>query len=94
MTAEELTEKVKDAMGILTDDADTNNQLRIKALAVMRYINNGGGAVTLDNASEYEIQCIALGVNDLLNQNGTEFSEGFKAMASQLQLRSDDSDKA
>ena len=50
MTAEELTEKVKDAMGILTDDADTNNQLRIKALAVMRYIKNGGGAVTMDNA--------------------------------------------
>lgn len=87
MTEREFLEEIKSAAGIITDDPDINNQLRIKSLAVMHYINNGGGNITLENATEYEIQCIALGVNDLLNQNGCEYSEGFKAMASQIQLR-------
>lgn len=87
MTEREFLEEVKIAAGIITDDPDVNNQLRIKSLAVMHYINHGGGNITLENATEYEIQCIALGVNDLLNQNGCEYSEGFKAMASQIQLR-------
>ena len=59
----------------------------------MNYINNGGGNITPENATEYEIQAIALGVNDLLNQNGGGFSEGFKAMAAQIQLRGGENDK-
>ena len=93
MTEEDFLREVRSAAGIITEDNDVINQLRIKALAVMRYINNGGGNITPENATEYEIQAIALGVNDLLNQNGSEFSEGFKAMAAQIQLRGGENDK-
>lgn len=93
MTENEFFEKVRIAAGIITDDSDVTNQLKIKTIAVMHYINNGGGNITPENATEYEIQAIALGVNDLLNQNGSEFSEGFKAMAAQIQLRGGENDK-
>ena len=93
MTAERIVEGVKESLGIISDDTDINNQIRGKAIAVMNYINNGGGNITSENATEYEIQAIALGVNDLLNQNGSEFSEGLKAMAAQIQLRGGENDK-
>ena len=93
MTAERIVEGVKESLGIISDDTDINNQIRGKAIDVMNYINNGGGNITPENATEYEIQAIALGVNDLLNQNGSEFSEGFKAMAAQIQLRGGENDK-
>ena len=93
MTEEDFLREVRSAAGIITEDNDIINQLRIKTLAVMHYINNGGGNITPENATEYEIQAIALGVNDLLNQNGSEFSEGFKAMAAQIQLRGGENDK-
>ena len=93
MTAERIVEGVKESLGIISDDTDINNQIRGKAIAVMNYINNGGGNITPENATEYEILAIALGVNDLLNQNGSEFSEGFKAMAAQIQLRGGENDK-
>lgn len=87
MTEEDFLREVRSAAGIITEDNDVINQLRIKTLAVMRYINNGGGNITPENATEYEIQTIANGVNDLLNQNGGGFSPGFEAMAAQIQLR-------
>ena len=93
MTENEFFEKVRIAAGIITDDSDVTNQLKIKTIAVMHYINHGGGNISTENAAEYEIQAIALGVNDLLNQNGSEFSEGFKAMAAQIQLRGGENDK-
>ena len=93
MTAERIVEGVKESLGIISDDTDINNQIRGKAIAVMHYINHGGGNISPENAAEYEIQAIALGVNDLLNQNGSEFSEGFKAMAAQIQLRGGENDK-
>ena len=86
MTEERFLELVRAAAGIITDDDDVITQLRIKTLAVMHYINRGGGNISPETATEYEIQAIALGVNDLLNQNGCEYSEGFKAMAAQIQL--------
>ena len=93
MTENEFFEKVRIAAGIITDDSDVTNQLKIKTIAVMHYINHGGGNISPENATEYEIQSIALGVNDLLNQNGSEFSKGFKAMAEQIQLRGGENDK-
>ena len=86
MTEERFLELVRAAAGIITDDDDVITQLRIKTLAVMHYINRGGGNISPETATEYEIQSIALGVNDLLNQNGCEYSEGFKAMAAKIQL--------
>ena len=95
MTEERFLELVRAAAGIITDDDDVITQLRIKTLAVMHYINRGGGNISPETATEYEIQAIALGVNDLLNQNGCEYSEGFKAMAEQIQLGGDSNgDKA
>ena len=93
MTAERIVEGVKKFLGIISDDTDVNNQIRGKAIAVMNYINNGGGNITLENATEYEIATIAIGVNDLLNQNGGGFSDGFEAMAQQIQLRGGENDK-
>ena len=93
MTAERIVEGVKKILGIISDDTDVNNQIRGKAIAVMNYINNGGGNITLENATEYEIATIAIGVNDLLNQNGGGFSDGFEAMAQQIQLRGEENDK-
>ena len=43
MTAERIVEGVKESLGIISDDTDINNQIRGKAIAVMHYINNGGG---------------------------------------------------
>ena len=93
MTAERIVEGVKESLGIISDDTDVNNQIRGKAIAVMNYINNGGGNITPENATEYEIEAIARGVNDLLNQNGSGFSKGFEAMAAQIQLRGGENDK-
>ena len=93
MTAERIVEGVKKSLGIISDDTDINNQIRGKAIAVMNYINNGGGNITPENATEYEIEAIARGVNDLLNQNGGGFSKGFEAMAAQIQLRGGENDK-
>ena len=93
MTAERIVEGVKESLGIISDATALNNQIGGKAIALMHYINNGGGNITPENATEYEIQAIALGVNDLLNQNGSEFSEGFKAMTAQIQLRGGENDK-
>ena len=93
MTAERIVEGVKKILGIISDDTDVNNQIRGKAIAVMNYINNGGGNITLENATEYETAPTAIGVNDLLNQNGGGFSKGFEAMAAQIQLRGGENDK-
>ena len=46
MTAERIVEGVKESLGIISDDTDINNQIRGKAIAVMHYINNGGGNIT------------------------------------------------
>ena len=35
MAAERLVEGVKKSLGIISDDTDVNNQIRIKAIAVM-----------------------------------------------------------
>ena len=92
MTAERIVEGVKESLGIISDDTDVNNQIRGKAIAVMNYINNGGGNITPENVTEYEIGAIALGVKDLLNQNGDGFSKGFETMAQQIQLRGGEND--
>ena len=45
MTENEFFEKVRIAAGIITDDSDVTNQLKIKTIAVMHYINHGGGNI-------------------------------------------------
>lgn len=85
MTIDRLIEEVKAAIGIVSDDTDIDNQIRIRIYAVIQYINRGGANLNIETLTEYEIFCIARGVDDMLNQNGN-YSEGFVAMASQIQL--------
>ena len=86
MTEERFIELVGVAADINIDDNDLYNKVKLNAFAVMEHINRGGGNITLENVTEYEIKTIALGVNDLLNVNDPKYSQGFYSMAQQIQL--------
>lgn len=76
-------EAVKKAIGITIDDPDFNMKLTIKMMAVEQYLL-GAGATNLEN--ELGIMCVAVGVNDLLNEGAgeTKFSPAFNILANQI----------
>lgn len=74
---------VKKAIGITIDDVDFDMKLTIKMMAVEQYLFNAG-ATNLNN--ELGIMCVAVGVNDLLNEGAgeTKFSPAFNILANQI----------
>lgn len=76
-------DEVKKAMGITIIDEDLDNKIALKMLAVEQYLK-GAGATNLNN--ELGIACIAVGVNDLLNEGAgeTKFSPAFTILANQV----------
>lgn len=87
MTEAELVERVAKTIGILTDDDDVLEQVKMRMYGTIGYINGGGGHLNISELSDYEILCISLGVADLLVQKLPDYSPGFAAMASQLMLK-------
>lgn len=82
-----LLEGVKDSLGITTNDTDVNRSIMIKVKAVKLYLIKGGAK--LEPGIEYDdefISCVAVGVNDLLNNKAgdTKFSPAFTMLAMQI----------
>ena len=78
---------VKDGIGITTDDPDVNRTIMLKVKAVKLYLIKGG--YKIQPGAEYDeefISCVAVGVNDLLNNKAgdTKFSPAFNMLAMQL----------
>lgn len=86
MTTDEFVKKVAANIGIISDDPDVLAQVGIRALGVIGYINGGGGNVTIETITDYELLCVSLGTADILVQKLPQYSPGFMAMAMQLQL--------
>lgn len=81
----ELLKNVKTQLEILTDDEDIDNNIRLKILAVMVYLSNGGASEE-SLKSPLAISCISIGVNDLLENKagGSSFSPAFNTIANQI----------
>ncbi|MBH1941639.1 hypothetical protein I5677_12120 [Mobilitalea sibirica] len=88
-----LLSKVKEAIGIVTDDPGVNSNIKGKAIAVKNYLIKAGAKhMTPDPVTqksvitETDIACIAIGVNDLLNNKAgeTKFSPAFNIIAMQI----------
>lgn len=76
---------IKSYLGIMAEDADLDSSINLKIIAVKNYLKTGG-AVNETLESEIGVACIAIGVNDLLNQKAGEskFSPAFKMLANQI----------
>lgn len=83
---DKLVDDVKIYLGITTDDAEVTNNIKLKAIATMQYLKNAGMKNVDGICSEESISCIAIGVNDLLNNKAgdTKFSPAFNMLAMQL----------
>ncbi|MGN1090571.1 MAG: hypothetical protein ACI4Q6_09255 [Huintestinicola sp.] len=84
MTEAEFIKKVMKNIGITTTDDDVLAQIRARALTVADIINRGGADINILEATETEILCISLGVQDLLDKK-PEYSEGFLGLMHTLQ---------
>lgn len=87
MTEKEFIKSVAVNIGVLTDNEDILHQIGTRAKGVMEFMNGGGADITLENITDHELLCIALGTSDMLNQIDAKYSEGFLSMAAQIQLR-------
>lgn len=88
---DKLLKSVKLALGITIEDEDINSNIKLKIKAVAIYLANGG-AILPEKEEDYNdnlISCIAIGVNDLLNNSSgeTKFSPAFSLMATQICCR-------
>lgn len=88
-----LTEEVKKSLGITSDDELVNINLRNKVVAVKEYLINGGALhmkedpiTKVNSITDIDISCIAIGVNDLLNNKAgeTKFSPVFELISMQI----------
>lgn len=82
-----LVDEVKSCLGITTDDVDVTRNISIKTNAVKAYLLKGGYKLPISGEySEEVIACIAVGVNDLLNNKAgeTKFSPAFTMLAMQI----------
>lgn len=90
MTKAEFIKRVALNTGYTTDNENVLATVETRAMGVMEFINKGGGRLSIETLTDYEILCISLGVADMLNQQGAEYSPGFIAMSQQLQLSGSD----
>ena len=80
-----LLEKVKTMLGITVSDPDMDKNINFNILAVKGFLINAGAKENVGE-TEVEVSCIAIGVNDLMNQSAgqTKYSAAFKMMANQI----------
>ncbi|MEG0297679.1 MAG: hypothetical protein RR620_13245 [Clostridium sp.] len=85
MDNKELLKEVKSLLLINIEDEDFDRGLLPKVIAAKCYIQNAGASPD-SLKSELGITCIAIGVNDLLNQDTgkTQFSPAFFTFANQI----------
>lgn len=88
---DELLKKVKNSLGITIDDPDINNGIKLKIQGTIGYLNDGGATIPDEDVDYVDItpkmiNCIAIGVNDLLNNKAgvTSFSPAFHMFAMQI----------
>lgn len=86
MQDDELVSKVKEYLGITTDDEVITRGIKLKALTAKAYLIKGGATHLKENFTDSDITCIAVGVNDLLNgiPGETKFSPAFNTLALQI----------
>ena len=72
-------------LGITTDDEDIIANIREKVKAVKLFLMNAGAKIG-EEITEDIVSCIAIGVNDLLNNKAgeTKFSPAFNMIAMQI----------
>lgn len=83
-----LLDDIKESLGIITDDSEIDKNLTLKINTVKMYLKKGGADIP-DNDEEISDTvkgCIAIGVNDLLNNKAgeTKFSPAFNILAMQV----------
>jgi len=86
---EELLANVKSHLGITEDDEDINKNIKLKTMATIGYLVDGGAIIDIDKVNEISdkiVVCIAVGVNDLLNNTPgeTKFSPAFDILSRQI----------
>lgn len=84
----ELREQVLSYLSIATEDAEVIKNIDLKISTVRQYLIKGG-AISLKDEAELGgnvVACIAIGVNDLLNNKAgdTSFSPAFNMLAMQI----------
>jgi hypothetical protein len=81
-----LCSKIKEQLGITTEDVVVSNNIKLKAVAVKKYLIKGGAVHLNSEINETDLSCIAIGVNDLLNNKAgdTKFSPAFDFFAQQI----------
>jgi hypothetical protein len=84
MTDDDLVIKVMEAMSMFEEDEDVKKTIKSKVLAVRSYlIGSGANIKDNENIDDEVINCMAIGVNDLLNgkPGDVKFSPGFNVLA-------------
>jgi 3D (Asp-Asp-Asp) domain-containing protein len=88
-----LYSKVKEQLGITTEDTLVKRNLLLKTIAVKLYLIKAGAKQMVtdpvtgkNNISDIDVACIAIGVNDLLSGKAGEikFSPAFNIIAMQI----------
>lgn len=79
-----LLEKVKSHLSITLQDEDLDKTIQLKVNAVIGYLQYGGAVI--DETNDRLVECVAIGVNDLLNNKAGEikFSPAFTLFAQQV----------
>lgn len=88
-TIDDLTKKILNYLSIVTDDVDVITNIKLKIATVKEYLISGGASQLKGDTAELKenaIACIAIGVNDLLNNKAgdTKFSPAFNILAMQI----------
>lgn len=85
----ELREQVLSYLSIATEDVEVIKNIDLKISTVRQFLIKGGAASLKNDESELSgnvVACIAIGVNDLLNNKAgdTSFSPAFNMLAMQI----------
>lgn len=83
---DKLLADVKAELGITINDEGIDKSIEMKIKAVKGYLLNAGAKIDENNLSGEVVSCIAIGVNDLLNNKAgeTKFSPAFNMFAMQI----------
>lgn len=84
-----LLNDIKSSLSITIDDKEVNKNIELKINTVKAYLKNAGADIKDEEDAELTndiIGCIAIGVNDLLNNKAgdTKFSPAFNILAMQV----------
>ena len=83
-----LLDDIKESLGLITNDSEIDKNLILKINTVKMYLKKGGADIPNNDEEISDIikGCIAIGVNDLLNNKAgeTKFSPAFNILAMQV----------